>query len=63
MDNIIKTGKEIVDEFFNTIEQIPEADHKIASKLKELYFQNKLTETNLSNALFKQREDSKNDKD
>ncbi len=63
MDNMIKSGKEILDDFFNTIEQIPNVDCKIASKLKELYCNNKLTPTNLSNALSKLREDAQNDKD
>jgi hypothetical protein len=62
MDSVIKSGKEILDDFFNTIEQIPEVDSKLASRLKELYRENKLTSTNLSNALSELREEAQNDK-
>jgi hypothetical protein len=47
----IKTGKEIVDEFFQEILEIPNVDLEIASKIKELYESSKFTETNLKNLL------------
>jgi hypothetical protein len=52
----IKSGKEILDEFFENVGDIPEVDKTIAAVLKELYREEKLTQTNLSNALFKMRE-------
>jgi len=51
--NTIKTGKEIVDEFFQNISEIPDVDVEIASKIKELYDSAKFTETNLKNLLDK----------
>lgn len=62
MDDI-KSGKEILDEFFDNIDEIPGVDGTIAAALKELYQDNKLTATNLSNALLKLREVAGNDKD
>jgi hypothetical protein len=62
MDDI-KSGKEILDEFFNSVEEIPGVNSTIAAVLKELHRDNKLTATNLSNALLKLREDAGNDKD
>ncbi len=63
MENEIKSGKEILDDFFNKVEEIPCVDKSIASTLKELYQDKKLTSTNLSNALFKLRWAAGNDKD
>ncbi len=63
MDSEIKSGNEILDEFFDNVEGIPGVDGEIASVLKELYRESQLTSTNLSNALFKQRENAANDKD
>ena len=62
MDNEIKSGKEILDDFFGGVGEIPGVDKEIASVLKELYREDKLTPNNLSNALFKQREDAADDK-
>jgi hypothetical protein len=59
----IKSGKEILDEFFDSVEEIPGVDSTIAAVLKGLYRENKMTDTNLSNALLKLREDAGNDKD
>lgn len=63
MNNEIKSGKEILDDFFDNIEKIPGVDNAIASIMKELYCDNKLTAANLSNALYKQREQAAYDKD
>ena len=52
----IKSGKEILDEFFENIENLPGVDKTIAEVLKKLYKEEKLTQTNLSNALFRMRE-------
>jgi len=47
----IKTGKEIVDGFFQKILEIPNVDVEIGSKIKELYDSSKFTEINLKNLL------------
>lgn len=57
----IKSGKEILDDFFDGIEDISGVDNKIASMVKDLYRDNRLTHTNLSNALLKMRGDEEND--
>ena len=63
MNDEIKSGKEILEEFFDSVEKIPGVDRDIASTLNQLYRDNKMTATNLSNALLKLREDAGNDKD
>jgi len=49
----VKTGKQILDEFFKDINEIPGVDKKLANKLKELYESEKLTDTNIKNMLDK----------
>lgn len=56
MNKDIKSGKEILDEFFARIENIPDINKPIADILKELYQQGKLSDKNIYNALLKQRE-------
>ena len=51
MDKPVKSGKEILDDFFNGILNIPDVDEKLASEIKKLYDEGKLTITNLSNKL------------
>lgn len=59
----IKSGKEILDDFFNTVDEIPGVDKEIAVVLKELYNDDKLSHKNLSNALFEMREEAENEQD
>ena len=47
----IKSGKEILDDFFKEIEQIPKINQNLAVVLKNLYKDNKFTNTNISNTL------------
>ncbi len=49
----VKTGKQILDEFFENINEIPGVDKKLSDKLKELYNSGKLTDTNIKNMLDK----------
>jgi len=64
VDEKIKSGKEILDEFFNfTLKEIPNVDGGVARVLLNLYQNNKLTARNLSNALSEMREEQANDKD
>lgn len=51
MESKVKSGKEILDEFFKNIENIPDVDKDIAKMLSNLYDQNKLTDTNVKNEL------------
>ncbi len=51
MEENVKSGKEIVDDFFNTIEDIPGVDKDIASMLAELYKTDKLTDVYVKNQL------------
>lgn len=51
MSNKIKSGKEILDDFFNTIQQLDKVDKDIAEILIRLYQQGKLTDINLKNEL------------
>lgn len=51
MVNKVKSGKEILDDFFENIENIPNVDKDIAKMLSNLYDQNKLTDTNVKNEL------------
>lgn len=58
MDKSVKSGKEILDEFFKGILSIPDVDKKLASEIKKMYEVGKLTNTNLSNKLAFLREES-----
>lgn len=62
MDKPVKSGKEILDDFFNNILAIPDVEEKLASQIKKMYEEGKLTNTNLSNELTSLREEEINDK-
>ena len=51
MKENVKSGKEIVEDFFDTIEDIPGVDKSIASMLVELYKSDKLTDVHVKNQL------------
>ncbi|PHQ27716.1 hypothetical protein [Leeuwenhoekiella nanhaiensis] len=55
----VKSGKEILDDFFNEIEEIQDVDIDIAKMLSELYQNDKLTDTNVKNELQKLRDGDK----
>lgn len=57
----VKSGKEILDEFFDNLKKIPDVDERIANLLIELYGDDKLTQTNISNALHELREETLSD--
>jgi len=61
MDKSVKNGKEILDDFFNGILTIPNVEEKLASQIKKMYEEGKLTSTNLSNKLTSLREEEIND--
>lgn len=51
MDNKVKSGKEILDDFFTNISNIESVDKDLAESLAKLYQQGKLTDTNVKNEL------------
>jgi hypothetical protein len=51
MDNKIKSGKDVIDDFFAEIYNIPNADEKTVDALVELYSQGKLSDKNVQNTL------------
>jgi len=57
MDKSVKNGKEILYDFFNSILTIPNVNEKLASEIKKMYEEGKLTSTNLSNKLTSLREE------
>ncbi|MBD3639216.1 MAG: hypothetical protein HUJ25_17805 [Crocinitomicaceae bacterium] len=55
----VKSGKEILDDFFYGIEKIENIDTDIAKMLERLYQEDKLTDTNVKNELQKLRDGDK----
>ncbi len=51
MSNEIKSGKQVIDEFFAEIMNIEGIDKKTVEKLAFLYSEGKLTDTNIENAM------------
>ena len=51
MDDKIKSGKDVIDDFFAEIYNIPNADKKAVDALVELYSQGKLSDKNVQNTL------------
>lgn len=56
----VKSGKEILDDFFNGIENIEDVDPEIAKMLAKLYKEGSLTEKAVKNELDKLREEDVN---
>jgi len=57
----VKSGKEILDDFFKEISSIENVDKTIAESLTELYTNGKLTDKNVVNELQKIRTDNGNE--
>lgn len=51
MNNNIKSGKEVIDEFFSEIYNVENVDKTTVDVLVSLYKKTKLTDTNIQNAL------------
>jgi len=51
MSGETKSGREVIDEFFAEILNIEEVDEKTVEKLISLYSEEKLTDTNIQNAM------------
>lgn len=56
MTDKVKSGQEILDDFFSQITSIDGVDQEVANTVLKLYQEGKLTNTNLSNELSKIRE-------
>ena len=51
MEKPIKSGKEVINEFFAEILNVEGTDENTVNKLIELYGENKFTDSNIQNAL------------
>ena len=51
MSDETKSGREVIDEFFAEIVNIEGVDEKTVEKLISLYSEEKLTDTNIQNAM------------
>ncbi len=60
MENQVKSGKEILNDFFDKIQNIENVDKSLAQSLANLYKQGKLTDSNVKNELQKLREQNGN---
>ncbi|MBE0427408.1 MAG: hypothetical protein IBX72_12300 [Nitrospirae bacterium] len=56
MTDQIKSGQEILDEFFSHITDIEGVDHEVVTVILKLYQEGKLTNINISNELSRIRE-------
>ena len=56
MSTEVKSGKEVLDEFFTEIQENKELDESVVKKIVELHGVGKLTDTNLTNGLTDLRE-------
>lgn len=61
MTNEVKSGQEILDEFFTHITGIEGVDQDVAKTVLRLYQEGKLTNTHLSNELSTIREKQQNE--
>lgn len=60
MSNKVKSGQEILDDFFNTIESIEGVDPGISKLISDLYASGSLTEAKIKNELEQLRIQEKN---
>lgn len=63
MTDQIRSGQEVLDEFFAEIANIEDVDQDVANIITNLYRGEKLTDTNLSNELARIRGEKTSDKD
>jgi len=62
MSHKIKSGNDVIDEFFAEILNVEGVDQKTVEKLVELYGENKLTDSNIQNALDELKQEALNPK-
>ncbi len=63
MTDQIRSGQEVLEEFFTEIASMDGIDNDVANIVINLYRDEKLTDTNLSNELARVREEKTSDKD
>ncbi len=63
MTDQIRSGQEVLDEFFTEIASIEGVDQDVTNIVISLYRDGKLSDTNLSNELARIREEKTSDKD
>ncbi len=63
MTDRIRSGQEVLDEFFTEIASIEGVDQDVANLVISLYRDGKLSDTNLYNKLARIREEKTSDKD
>lgn len=63
MTDRIRSGQEVLEEFFTEIASIEGIDNDVANIVINLYREGKLSDTNLSNELMGIREEKISDKD
>jgi len=63
MTDRIRSGQEVLDEFFAEMANIEGVDQDVANIVISLYRDGKLSDTNLSNELARIREEKTSDKD
>ena len=63
MTDRIRSGQEVLDEFFTEIASVEGVDQDVANIVENLYREGKLTDTNLSNELARIRGEKTSDKD
>ena len=61
MSDEIKSGKEVIDEFFAEILNVEGVDLRTVEKLVELYSENKLTDSKIQNALEELKQEALNE--
>ncbi|MDM8001211.1 MAG: hypothetical protein QUS33_14785 [Dehalococcoidia bacterium] len=61
MGNKVKTGREILDEFFGTVGDIAGVDKNVTDVLADLYQRRRLTNKNLSTKLAELREEAQSE--
>jgi len=62
MEEKIKSGKEMLDDFFTNIREFQNVDQRTSQVLSELYKNDKFTANNILNNLYDIREEITNDK-
>ena len=63
MTDQIRSGQEVLEEFFTEIASMDGIDNDVANIVVNLYREEKLSDTNLSNELARIREEKISDKD
>ncbi len=62
MNNEIKSGKDVVDEFFAEILNVKGVDQQTVAKLVELYSEGNLTDSKIQNALEELKQETLSEK-